>query len=213
MPRFTIKTMLIVIAAAALICIALSSRLSLQQTQLLLNNVRRDLADERNELGKITVADPTRYYVRSIPNPYSADSTRTWRIYVPDASKCNLYFFNGNLPSDSFPEANRGLFRRQPKGPAEIILVIDHLQFGPNNTKLRFNTYIEYESAASASLQPRKMRLVDSMTGIDVGNPNKLVHGPLGKAVEFDGDKPIEIQKCVSTDASGQQTGYIFWIE
>ncbi len=212
-PRFTIKTLLIGIAAVTLVCVTLSSRLALRRTQLLLEDVRSDLENERNDSGQFTVDDPTKYYVRNIPSPYSVDSTRTWRIFVPDASKCNLYFFNGTLPKDSYPQPKRGLLRGLRKGPAEIILVIDHLQFGPNTTKLRFNTFIEYENAANVQNRPRKMRLVDSMHGIDINKGNNLEHLPLGETFVFDGDKPIEIQKCISTVESGENTGYIFWIE
>lgn len=168
----------------------------------------------RNELGKLNVPDPEQYYIRHFKDRYTSDTEFRWRIHVPDASICNIFYSVGELPIDGFPQTPEPLIHKPlPNGPAELVLIVesreDHLG-GPGDFRIGF--YPEYESDNSVPIQGTKMQSVEWMPWF---RDKKCTYEnpPFDSASSFKLDEPFIIMKHFTVDDAGNRIGYMFWME
>jgi hypothetical protein len=211
MPKFSISTLLWGVCACAIIIAVVMTQRALRENAKRLAVAAEQISAYRDELGKIAVSDPVQYHIRHFKDRYTSDTEFRWRIHVPDASNCNIYYAVGKLPQNGFPESPKALIRKRlPKGTAELVLVAENREGDPGDFRIGF--YPEFEGDSSPSIHGRKMRSVEWMpwfrdTKCTYENP------PFDSTTVFNLDQPFIIMKHYATNDAGDRVGYMFWIE
>ena len=214
MTKFSISTLLWIVGVCSIVIAVAITQRTLREKQRQLAIASEEIASYRDELGKLDNVDSQRCSSRHFRDRYTSDTEFRWRIYVPDASKINIYYSFGELPVDGFPQSARRLIpRRLPKGPAELVLIVenreDHLG-GPGDFRIGF--YPEFEQNNSPPIQSGKIQSAEWMpwfrdTKCTYENP------PFDITTQFDLDKPFIIMKHYIRNESGGLKGYLVWIE
>ena len=214
MPKFSISTLLWIVCIFAIVIAVVITQRMLREKNAQLAVAAEEISTYRNELGKIDVQNSDQFYIRHFKDRYTSDTEFRWRIHVPDASNCNIFYSVGELPVDGFPQSRRSLIpNRLPEGPAELVLIVenreDHLD-GPGDFRIGF--YPEYEFDNSPPIQGCKMQSVKWMPWFR-GTKCTYENPPFDTTTHFDLDAPYTIMKHYTTNESGELTGYMFWIE
>ena len=151
MRKYSISAVLWLLAAIAIALSCWNGRRVEQQIEISekkLKAVESERDDYRYRIGLINVEDPSKYYVSRFRDRYSSDAEFRWRIYVPDAAKCDLYYYFGKLPNASFPtEKNKPYPGSLAAGPAEFVVTIENRVRGQNkNRDFRLGFFVEYRN-------------------------------------------------------------------
>jgi len=214
MPKFSISTLLWIVCACAIIVAVVITQRTLRENEARLAVAAEQISTYRDELGKLDVFDSDQYYIRHFKDRYTSDTEFRWRIHVPDASNCNIFYSVGKLPIDGFPQSRKALIRNPlPKGSAELVLIVenreDHLD-GPGDFRIGF--YPEYESDNFSPIQGTKMQSVEWMPWF---RDTKCIYEnpPFDSTITFKLDEPFIIMKHYTTNDAGERSGYMFWME
>lgn len=213
MPKFSISTLLWSVCVCAIIIAVVITQRTLREKEAELAVAADQIATYREELGKIDVDDPSQYHIRHFKDRYTSDTEFRWRIHVPDASKCNIFYAFGKLPQNGFPQSPQAIIRKRlPEGAAELVLIAesrDGHQRGPGDFRIGF--YLEIEGNFS-TIQGRKMQSVEWMPWF---RSTKCIYEnpPFDSTTVFTLDQPFTIMKHYTLNDAGEKVGYMFWIE
>lgn len=213
MPKFSISTLLWIVCACAIIIAIVITQRTLRQNNLKLSAALNDVSKYRDESGKLDVDDPGRYHIRHFKDRYTSDTEFRWRIYVPDASNCSIFYTTGILPADGFPQKRQALISsRLPAGPAELVLIVENREDSGGPGDFRIGFYPEHRTDNSAPIQGIKMRSVDWMPWFR-NKKCTYENPPFDTTSSFELDQPFVIMKHYTTRDNGELAGYMFWME
>jgi uncharacterized membrane protein YciS (DUF1049 family) len=215
MSKFSIKTLLVIVAGCGLIVTLIMARLELGKTTLRLAEVDKKIENYERELGVINVADPKKSYIRDYWSAVRYCDGK-FNVRLADGSKAHVYYYGGKLPRQGVPENGVELTmnRRSPIGPVEFTIYIDHDMMGPGNVSKLFFSLHSYDRRFSGG------RFEYSPSWNPWSNPSVndvscYIDGARGEEViEFDLDEePLVVLKVFDSEPDGSQTGYMVWIE
>jgi hypothetical protein len=186
---------------------------TLRNSEAELSVATSDVAKYRDELGKLENGEAGKYQIRHFKDRYTSDTEFRWRIYVPDASCCNIFYSTGNLPEDGVPQKRQALIKKRlPVGPADLVLIVENREDrnGPGHFRIGF--YPEFEGSGSPPIQGRKMTSVDWMPWF---REQQCVYEnpPFDSQTAFELDEPFNIMKHYIRNDDGEMVGYMFWME
>ena len=121
--RFSMGTMLLVIALLATIA-------SHVHTSLKLRRAEHEAASLRNELGYLTISDPDQIHALALPT-FEGMQWR-WRIHLPSGNQYRIRWSAENIPADGLPKESSYddiTFSRVPAEPFILTVALhrDHL--------------------------------------------------------------------------------------
>ena len=212
MPKFSISTLLWSVSVFAVIIGVVIAQRTLSEREALLAAAKQENSTYRNELGMLEVPDSEQYYIRHFKDRYTSDREFRWRIHLPDAANCKIFYAVGRLPVDGMPSSKRAI---QPngllKGPVELVLVVESHEIregGPWNFEAK--CFHELENSRTTEFfkaQPAGWLPWLGDLGCTYENP------PLDTTTQFDLDEPFVIMKHYTTNDSGELIGYMFWVD
>jgi hypothetical protein len=217
--KFSISTLLWSIAIVAISLAVVATRTSLREKTIRLKTANEQIADLREKLGLIEVTDTENCHIRYFQDCYSDDISH-WRIYCPDASKCQICFAVGILPDDGIPARRVDCplcqyelvsKRRLPKGAADIVVTID---VGMHSREFCVRSRYEYKDGTFAGGNNIFLGLDDWWPRFYDANlywiPDCI---PRDRTTQFDFNKPFVFVKNAVRNDEGQLKGYMFWVE
>ena len=222
--KYSISAVLWLLAAIAIALSYWNGRRVKQQvgiSEKKLKALESERGDYRYRIGLIDVEDPSKYYVRRFRDRYSSDAEFRWRIYVPDAAKCDLYYYFGELPNAGFPiEKNKPYSGSLAAGPAEFVVAIENRVRGQNkNRDFRLGFFVEYRNALNPVnihkelLDPTWMPH-DGIMRVGGSRYWRELDGNLDLGAPFHETKQIDLaQPFTILRVSDATEGLVLWLE
>ena len=235
MKTFSLSFLLIGIAICGLIAALVLANFRGQEMLLELETAKTEIKFQKergdnllNELGRLKVVDSEKYQVRRFSPRYFRrqlqpgeirDEQLSWRVYVPDISKCRFRIFQGKLPSHGVPEQGMlipasALVRPKTfsSTSGEVTLVMFckmNDKFG-GTTEITFEPRLEDGSGTDETMMFGTPR--DGIPWLD-GKPCKTEFQKYGPDEPFDLEEPLQLFKRFFVDKTGDQFGTILWVE
>ena len=167
----------------------------------------------RDRLGLLDISDESRCHIRHFSDRYTNDTEFRWRIFVPDASRYQIYYSTGVLPNEGIPDNSQGILPvRLAKGPADLVLIVENRNgHRPGEHDFRIGLQTEFQGDSSA---PKLSTTKLSAEWMPWFRDEECVYEnpPFDETTSFDTTDSFVIMKHYVENSDGQKTGYMVWI-
>lgn len=216
MRKISLSTLLWLVSACAVLVLVLTTQRTIRIKSFQISELNSENETLRDRLGDFGTIQDDEYCIKYFKDPYTSDRgfrESRWRIHVPDASLCNVFYAVGKIPDSGFPETRIPLLSKPlSKEPADWVLIVEG---GVGHEEIvkqfRLALYPEFASKENNWSFSYGNSQAD---WLPFDKADRTLERPAMDATSiFSLEEPFVVMKDYSINDEGEKIGYMIWLD